>query len=68
MIDTIFEVGDEVVISGEGELEWPNSTYNPHNTPGRVIQFNNYGTLSIRVQWSNGEGNSYKPSQLGLIL
>lgn len=59
------QVGDKVKMSDVGKKHYTNSKFNPFNLNGVVN--NKSSSLNIKVEWSNGEKNSYEPKELELV-
>lgn len=65
------KIGDKVMISKKSiyyYVQAPRYSSNPFNIVGEVYSIETYDALPIKVSWSNGTTNSYKKSDLVLII
>lgn len=62
------QLGTKVKMSKAGKARWHESSTNPHDLKGVVIPNQRAGSTWIRVEWSNGQKNSYQDGDLKAIV
>ncbi len=66
-----FKIGDKVRIRKSSQFYKCNTSYNPRNKIGVIIDTNNHGVLNLRVDWSDDRSgkpnNSYMDEDLELV-
>ena len=61
------KVGDKVKIRNTSKYYMDEDSWNPKDTLGEVINFNQWNSLPFFVKWENGEENSYGEEDLDII-
>jgi len=54
------KVGDKVKIRNTSQYYMDRDSWNPKDTLGEVINFNQWNSLPFLVMWENGEENAYR--------
>jgi hypothetical protein len=61
------KVGDKVKIRNTSQYYMDGDSWNPKDTLGEVINFNQWNSLPFLVMWENGEENAYGEEDLEII-